>query len=147
MATRPNDVGGPSGLPLNLIAQAVPKLTRNELASLCERLVDALDEIDGDSDFEPDDEDKAVDDDGCDEDFDREPDFALHEAPCCDLRAKAEHRARIRRTRCMSLRERDWRTGRYDGPVYGWRFWTEPIAPTKRQIFRRKRGLPRRPRA
>jgi len=39
-------------IPLNLIAQAVPRLTRHELAALTERLIDRLDEIDGDADAE-----------------------------------------------------------------------------------------------
>ena len=39
-------------MPLGLIAQAVPRLTRDELASLTERLIDRLDEIDGDADAE-----------------------------------------------------------------------------------------------
>ena len=39
-------------IPLNLIAQAVPRLTRNELAALTERLIERLDELDGDADAE-----------------------------------------------------------------------------------------------
>jgi hypothetical protein len=43
------------GLPLRLLAQAIPMLTRHELASLTERLIDQLDAIDGDPDLEDDD--------------------------------------------------------------------------------------------
>lgn len=43
----------PSGLPLALIAQAIPKLSRHDLEDLTERLIDRLDEIDGDIDVEP----------------------------------------------------------------------------------------------
>jgi hypothetical protein len=52
MATRPN-MGGPSGLPLHLIAQAIPKLTRHDLVALTERLIDRLDELEPDPDIEP----------------------------------------------------------------------------------------------
>ncbi len=54
MATRMN-TGGPSGLPLALISQAIPKLSRRDLVGLTERLIDRLDEIDGDPDIEEDD--------------------------------------------------------------------------------------------
>lgn len=99
MASRAIDRGGAQALPLNLIAQAIPMLTRHELAAVTERLIDYLDQQDGDSDFEPNgdeldgslgeddffphsanwlgepgcpisDPDAAVDDTGCDEDID-----------------------------------------------------------------------------
>ena len=60
MATQPN-AGGPSGLPLALIAQALPKLTRHDLEALTARLIDRLDEIDGDTDAEDDDPDHEHD--------------------------------------------------------------------------------------
>lgn len=44
--------GRASALPLALIAQAVPKLTRHELAALTERLIERLDEVEGDADLE-----------------------------------------------------------------------------------------------
>jgi len=47
--------GSAPALPLHLLAQAIPMLTRNELASLTERLIDRLDLIDGDPDSEEDD--------------------------------------------------------------------------------------------
>lgn len=40
------------GLPLALIEQAIPKLSRHDLEGLTERLIDRLDEIDGDADLE-----------------------------------------------------------------------------------------------
>lgn len=67
MASRAIRMGMAPALPLNLIAQAVPMLTRHELAALTERLLEALDGIDGDPDLEPDDEDTTVDDQPCDE--------------------------------------------------------------------------------
>lgn len=96
--------GGAQPLPIALIGQAVPKLTRNELEALTERLLIALDQIEGDSDLEPNgdeldgntaeddfldhsyrfraepgcpvaDPDCAVDDLPCDEDFDQEHDY------------------------------------------------------------------------
>ena len=62
MATLPNS-GEPSALPLSLLAQAVPMLSRHELASLTERLIDRLDEIDGDPDHEDDDPSGQCDED------------------------------------------------------------------------------------
>ena len=53
--------GGASVLPLNLLAQAIPMLTRAELASLTERLIDRLDLIDPDPDAEDDDPDEEHD--------------------------------------------------------------------------------------
>lgn len=52
-------------LPLNLIGQAVPMLTRHELAALTERLIERLDEIDGDCDLEPEEDRCEAGDDGC----------------------------------------------------------------------------------
>lgn len=39
-------------MPLQLVAQAIPGLSRRDLAALAERLIDRLDELDGDSDLE-----------------------------------------------------------------------------------------------
>ena len=47
-AHRHIEPGSASALPLNLLAQAIPMLTRAELADLTERLIDRLDLIDGD---------------------------------------------------------------------------------------------------
>lgn len=44
---------GSKALPLNLIAQAIPMLSRHELAALADRLIDAIDSADGDADLEP----------------------------------------------------------------------------------------------
>lgn len=54
MATRMQHIGrGAQPFPaLALIAQAIPHLTRDALATLAERLIDRLDEIDGDPDRE-----------------------------------------------------------------------------------------------
>ena len=43
---------GRKPLPLNLIAQAIPMLSRHELAALADRLIDAIDTCDGDDDLE-----------------------------------------------------------------------------------------------
>lgn len=48
-------------LPLSLFAQAVLMLSRNELEDVVERLIDCLDQIDGDRDAE---EDEPQEDDG-----------------------------------------------------------------------------------
>ncbi len=49
--------GGAQALPLGLIGQAIPMLTRHELAAITERLLERLDEIDGDPELEDDNED------------------------------------------------------------------------------------------
>lgn len=62
---------GRKPLPLDLIAQAIPMLSRCELAALADRLIDAIDVRDGDADLEPEpDLEPEVDccgagDDGC----------------------------------------------------------------------------------
>jgi hypothetical protein len=56
--------GGGQPLPLALIAQAVPRLTRHELAALTERLIEALDAMDLDADLEEDDPAGQCDEDG-----------------------------------------------------------------------------------
>lgn len=61
MASHHIDTGRASALPLHLLAQAIPMLTRNELARLTERLIDRLDTIDGDPDTEDDDPDEEDD--------------------------------------------------------------------------------------
>ena len=67
MATRAFTSGGPSGLPFALVPDALPMLSRHALEALVERLIDYIDILDGDPDFEDDDPDTAVDDCGCDE--------------------------------------------------------------------------------
>ena len=53
-------------LPLNLIAQAIPMLSRHELEALADRLIDAIDSADGDCDLEDSYDQEAIDE--------REPD-------------------------------------------------------------------------
>lgn len=68
-----------SALPLNLLAQAIPMLSRHELAAVTERLIEYLDHHDGDPDLEPDDEDSSVDDQACDEPWqDMEPEDSTY---------------------------------------------------------------------
>lgn len=60
---RLHTAGGATALPLTLIALAVPMLTRRELASLTEHLIDRLDMIDGDPEREEDDPSGQCDED------------------------------------------------------------------------------------
>lgn len=53
MASRAIELGRASAFPLNLIAQALPKLTRHELEAVTERLIEYLDTLDPDPDDEP----------------------------------------------------------------------------------------------
>lgn len=50
MRARHIDRGGAPALPLNLLARAVPMLSRHALASLTERLIDELEAVDVDAD-------------------------------------------------------------------------------------------------
>jgi len=61
MSRRHNIREGRKALPLNLIAQAIPMLTRSELAALADRLIDVLDEQDGDCDLEDSHDQEAID--------------------------------------------------------------------------------------
>jgi hypothetical protein len=65
MAARFHSTGGASALPLSLIAQAIPRLSRHELEDLTERLIDQLDAIDGDPDLEREQDHCDAADDGC----------------------------------------------------------------------------------
>lgn len=106
--------------PLALLSQALPRLSRHQLEAAVELLIDRMDEIDGNSDVEANgdeldgsnaeddyggssnvgiydapgcpiaDPDLAVDDSGCDEDTDREPDD-FDEAMTYDLDQSVPH--------------------------------------------------------
>lgn len=65
MASLTNTPGSAPALPLNLIAQAIRKLSRHDLEDLTERLIDRLDEIDGDPDLEPEQDRCEASGDGC----------------------------------------------------------------------------------
>src|SRR5690606_1851743 len=64
MATHHHKVGGTTALPLALIGQAIPMLSRHDLEALTERLIDRLDQVDGDPDVEEDDPSGQSDEDG-----------------------------------------------------------------------------------
>lgn len=66
MSRRQQIRGGATALPLSLISQAIPMLSRHELAALTERLIDRLDALDGDCDIEDNCDQEAIDE--------REPD-------------------------------------------------------------------------
>jgi hypothetical protein len=115
MASRAHAAGGPKGLPLALIAQAIPKLSRNDLEALTERLIDYLDQQDGDADVElnGDEKDGSLGEDdfcpqhtrygaaGCPV---SDPDLAVDDDRCDDDRDYLKsHRDFIRRTRCDHL--------------------------------------------
>lgn len=52
-------------LPLSLLSQSLPMLSRHELEDVVERLIDELDRRDGDPDLEPEEDCCAAGDDGC----------------------------------------------------------------------------------
>ena len=58
--------GAAAALPLDVLLSMIPSLPRAALSRLTERAIDRLDEIDGDPDLEPDDDDECpARDDGC----------------------------------------------------------------------------------
>lgn len=80
VATHLNE-GGAQALPLRLLAQAVPMLTRHDLAALTDRLVDRLDQLTPDPDYE-------ADHDG-EEDYDGEQDDLVEPAlSVCDIESR-----------------------------------------------------------
>ena len=66
MSARQHVLEGRKPLPLDLIAQAIPMLSRHELEALADRLIDAIDGADGDCDLEDSYDQEAIDE--------REPD-------------------------------------------------------------------------
>ena len=66
MSARQHVMDGRKVLPLDLIAQAIPMLSRHELAALADRLIDAIDSADGDCDIEDSYDQESIDE--------REPD-------------------------------------------------------------------------
>lgn len=64
MATHHHKVGETAALPLALIGQAIPMLSRHDLEALTERLIERLDQVDGDPDVEEDDPSGQCDEDG-----------------------------------------------------------------------------------
>jgi len=152
-----------NALPIDLLAQAIPMLSRHDLEALTERLIEVLDDIDGDADLENYDPDEEEDDPSgqCSED---ELSCATHHTylhgqslngPGCILSDGCgepsdygQHLKYIRRKRCIPIysRHRQWGTGQVISQVSGHRLVHEPTTPTKAQLFKRKRGVPKRPR-
>ncbi len=152
MATRATPGAPASTLPLDVLLATIPSLPRPILARLTARLIDTLDELDGDPDLEDDDPDTSAEDDPLG--FDPEEDYGAEELgendgigpdvrPIADPQAYREHRARLRRDRCYPLRKVAVGT---NGDHIARRLWIEPTVPSKRNILRRKRGIPRSPR-
>lgn len=83
MASRTHNSGGPAGLPLALIAQAIPKLTRHDLEALTERLIDYLDEQDGDHDIEPNGDE--IDGTGAEDDYGSGSNSGIYSHPGCPI--------------------------------------------------------------
>ena len=65
MSARQQVREGHKALPVALIGQAIRKLTRHELEAVTERLIERLDEIDGDVDLESEEDCCDAGDDGC----------------------------------------------------------------------------------
>jgi hypothetical protein len=124
-------------LPLDALLATLPSLPRPVLARLTARLIECMDEQDGDPDLEPETDygpEELAEDDGIGPDM----------RPIADVTAYREHRARLQRERCYKLRKV---TVGPEGGYIARRLWIEPTVPAKRNILRRKRGMPWSPRA
>jgi hypothetical protein len=122
---------------LDALLATIPSLPRPVLARLTARLIDHMDTLDPDPDLEPETDygaEELGEDDGIGPDM----------RPIADVAAYREHRARLQRERCYKLRKV---TIGSDGGYISRRLWIEPTVPAKRNILRRKRGMPRSPRA
>jgi hypothetical protein len=71
MGSHAPDFGRASPLPLSAVLASIPSYPRPVIERLCSRLIDHLDERDGDADLEPD--DHAEDDDPAECNGDPEP--------------------------------------------------------------------------
>jgi hypothetical protein len=161
MASQPID----APTPLYAILGTIPALPRPILRALATRIIERLDEIDGDPDLEDDDPDTGVEDGP--EGFDPEEDMCLagddriasgsctgamllcedtgpgdaDDAEPDGFDIRADHTRSTRGRACFARRSR------YTGRIERYDFRREPVTPTKRQLLRRKRGAPVRPRA
>lgn len=150
-------LGRASALPLSAVLSALPSYPRPVIELLVARMIDQLDEEDGDADLEPNGDE--LDGNGSEEDFMRhgfdrlgEPGCPLSDPGGCDLADEAgliadptayrEHRARLRRTRCYKLPRVRYIQNAYVSHL----LLSDTSAPSARQILRRKRGMPRNPR-
>ena len=171
MATR-RDEGGASApsIPLDMLLSAIPSLPRSVLDRLTAQLIDHLDEMDGDPDLEdsetgcpwvdergqwcgpgpiPDgpwyEDDEAEEDCGADnvgEDCDG-GDVCDDRRPIADPQAYREQVRKQRAARSFKLNRVRAAPWGYQGRM----LYREPVTPTTRSLLRRKRGMPRRPRA
>jgi len=162
-----------TGAPLDALLSAIPSLPRAMLDRLVAGMIDRLDELDGDPDIEP----NGDEHDGNPGEDDFWPFAELRLGPGCPVsnmdyehdgrepenedgeeasrppegacKSAEAHRKRIRRTRCLPdvVRYHDYRRGGYVSDVRGYILRRDPRAPTRRQLLRRKRGMPGRPRA
>lgn len=97
MATPDSIVAG-AALPLDLLAQSIPMLTRSDLEALTEHLIDALDRMDGDCDLEDGDDDDQCDDEGFGEGaYKTRPKYGIDQTlgPINEEEASRAHRAEM----------------------------------------------------
>ncbi|MGF7172223.1 hypothetical protein FHS91_003928 [Sphingobium xanthum] len=138
--------------------------SRERLEALSEAVIAILDLMDGDPDAEADDSEdsfelsptaraKADKGPGCpiaDPDYhdEREPEEAYEEL-FTDPEAYRFNVKRIQKARCFPILERcrDRYSGRLEAKPRRYQLYERPVIPTRRQLLRRKRGLPKRPRA
>lgn len=157
----------PQPLPsLAALLTVIPSLSRAELGRLVHRMIGHMDDMDGDTDLEPngDELDGSLgEDDFCDHNTYMpgpgcpvsDPDYGGEELGeiddgdiglFADPEAYREQTNRLRRDRCYPVREHWRERGEIRSRVRYHRLFRQPQVPTKRQLLKRKRGVPRRPR-
>lgn len=103
------------------------------------------------------DSDYGIEDQPQDEESDLTPDYGIDQTTrlpdamviTSDREASRPHRDRIRRTSCVPryVRWYDWHARQERRKIDRYELLLPPIAPNRRQLLHRKRGVPRRPRA
>ncbi|MGR4893324.1 hypothetical protein ACIPPQ_20050 [Sphingopyxis sp. LARHCG72] len=103
------------------------------------------------------DTDYGIEDQPQDEESDLTPDWGIDQrehipdaiVTASDREASRPHRDRIRRTRCVPkyVRWYDWSARQERRTIDRYALLLPPTSPTRRQLLKRKRGVPRRPRA
>jgi hypothetical protein len=103
------------------------------------------------------DSDYGIEDQPQDEESDLTPDYGIDQTTCLpdamviasDREASRPHLDRIRRVSCIPLYRRwyDGRARQERREIDRYALILPPIAPNRRQLLTRKRGVPRRPRA
>ena len=157
----------PGITPAPAVMRILGRFDRPTLEAFLAVAIDLLDTLDGDPDTEDDDPAGQCDEDGVNTRDNGSVAFAPDDLECgltpdwginqtkplaaaivieVDQEGMQAHRDRIRATRCVPEYQRDWRTEKLEPSTCDFILVNEPTVPTKRQLLKRKRGVPRQPR-